>query len=130
SQTRVEHTVALAALIQAMVHELAEHFDAGEKLSEYPWQMLDENRWLAARHGLDGEIVDLPTNDRVTMKTLARRLLERLTPHAQQLDADGALDGIRDLLERGNGASRQCVVYEANEDLNEVMAEIVAATAL
>jgi carboxylate-amine ligase len=130
SQTRVEHTVALAALIQAMVHELAEHFDAGEKLSDYPWQMLDENRWLAARHGLDGEIVDLPTNERVTTKTLAKRLLERLTPHAQQLDGDGALDGIRDLLERGNGASRQCVVYEANEDLNEVMAEIVAATAL
>ena len=130
SQTRVEHTVALAALIQAMVHELAEHFDAGKKLSEYPWQMLDENRWLAARHGLDGEIVDLPGNDRVTTKTLAKRLLERLTPHAQQLDAEGALAGIRDLLERGNGASRQCVVYEANEDLNEVMAEIVAATAL
>ena len=42
----------------------------------------------------------------------------------------GEIPGIRDLLERGNGASRQCVVYEANEDLNEVMAEIIAATAL
>jgi len=130
SQTRVEHTVALAALIQAMVHELAEHFDAGKKLAEYPWQMLDENKWLAARHGLDGEIVDLPINERVTMKALARRLLERLSPHAQQLGGADALDGIRDLLERGNGASRQCVVYEANTDLNEVMAEIVAVTAL
>ena len=130
SQTRLEHTVALAALIQAMVHELAEHFDAGKKLSVYPWQMLDENRWLAARHGLDGEVVDLPDNDRVTMKALARRLLERLAPHAQQLGGADALDGIRDLLERGNGASRQCVVYEANTDLNEVMAEIIAATAL
>jgi glutamate---cysteine ligase / carboxylate-amine ligase len=130
SQTRVEHTIALAALIQAMVHELAEHFDAGKKLAEYPWQMLDENKWLAARHGLDGEIVDLPTDERVTMKALARRLLERLSPHAQQLGGADALDGIRDLLERGNGASRQCVVYEANTDLNEVMAEIIAVTAL
>jgi carboxylate-amine ligase len=130
SQTRVEHTVALAALIQAMVHELAEHFDSGQALAQYPWQMLDENKWLAARHGLEGEIVDLPTNDRVTTKTLTKRLLERLEPHAQQLGGAGALDGIRDLLERGNGASRQCVVYEANTDLNEVMAEIIAATAL
>jgi glutamate---cysteine ligase / carboxylate-amine ligase len=129
SQTRVEHTVALAALIQAMVHELAEHFEAGKKLGEYPWQMLDENKWLAARHGLDGEIVDLPSNERVTMKALARRLLERLESHAQQLGGAEALDGIRDLLDRGNGASRQCVVYEANTDLNEVMAEIIAATA-
>jgi glutamate---cysteine ligase / carboxylate-amine ligase len=130
SQTRLEHTIALTALIQAMVHELAEHYDEGKELADYPWQMLDENKWLAARHGLEGEIVDLPSNERVTTKVLTKRLLERLTPHAQQLGGAGALDGIRDLLERGNGASRQCVVYEANEDLNEVMAEIVAATAL
>jgi carboxylate-amine ligase len=129
SQTRVEHTIALTALIQAMVHELVEHFDAGSELAEYPWQMLDENKWLAARHGLDGEIVDLPSNERVTTTALTRRLLERLEPHAQQLGAADALDGIRDLLERGNGGSRQIVVYEANYDLNEVMAEIIAATA-
>jgi carboxylate-amine ligase len=113
-----------------MVHELAEHFDAGQQLAQYPWQMLDENKWLAARHGLEGEIVDLPTNERVTTKALTKRLLARLGPHAEQLGAADALDGIRDLLERGNGASRQCVVYEANTDLNEVMAEIIAATAL
>jgi carboxylate-amine ligase len=130
SQTRAEHAVALTALIQAMVHELAEHFDAGTELGVYPWQMLDENKWLAARHGLEGEIVDLPSSERVGTKTLTRRLLDRLTPHAQQLGSEDALDGIRDLLERGNGATRQIVVYEANHDLNEVMAEIVAATAL
>lgn len=130
SQTRAEHTVALTALIQAMVHELAAHYEAGTALAEYPWQMLDENKWLAARHGLEGEIVDLPSSDRVSTKTLTKRLLERLTPHAQQLGSADALGGIRDLLERGNGASRQIVVYEANRDLNEVMAEIVAATAL
>jgi len=130
SQTRVEHTVALTALIQSMVHELAEHYDAGKRLGEYPWQMLDENKWLAARHGLEGEIVDLPSDERVTTKALAKRLLERLEPHAQQLGSEDAFDGIRDLLARGNGASRQIVVYEANNDLNEVMAEIVAVTGL
>ena len=52
SQTRVEHTLALAALVQAMVKELAEHYEAGKELSRYPYEMLDENKWLAARHGL------------------------------------------------------------------------------
>src|SRR5436309_5417023 len=78
AQTRVEHTLALAALVQAMVKELAEHFDAGKSLSRYPFEMLDENKWLAARHGLDGELVDLPANDRVSTKHLAQRLLDRL----------------------------------------------------
>ena len=129
AQTRVEHTLALAALIQAMVKELCEHFDSGEPLGSYPWQMLDENKWLAARHGLDGELVDLPSSDRVSTKALARRLLERLRPHAEDLGSAAELDGITDLLERGNGASRQVVVYEANHDLREVMHEIVDATA-
>ncbi len=129
SQTRVEHSIALTALIQAMVKELAENFEAGTKLSDYPWQMLDENKWLAARHGLGGELVDLPSSQRIHAKALTLRLLERLTPHAQDLGGEDALDGIRDLLERGNGAARQVVVYEANNDLNEVVEEIIAATA-
>ena len=60
SQTRVEQTLALAALVQAMVKELCEHYESGEELSRYPYEMLDENKWLAARHGLDAQLVDLP----------------------------------------------------------------------
>jgi len=129
SQTRIEHTMALAALIQAMVKELAEYFEAGHALADYPWQMLDENKWLAARHGLDAELVDLPSNERVTTRDLTKRLCERLTPHAQELGSAGELAAISDLLENGNGAMRQTVVYEANRDMHEVMVEIVAATA-
>ena len=65
AQTRVEHTLGLAALIQAMVKELCEHFDAGQSSRHYPHEMLDENKWLAARHGLAGELVDLPSRERV-----------------------------------------------------------------
>jgi carboxylate-amine ligase len=129
SQTRVEHTLALTALIQAMVKELCEHYEAGGLLADYPWLMLDENKWLAARHGLDGELVDLPSNERVATKALARRLLDRLREHAQDMGSADDLEGIVDLLERGSGGQRQMVVYEANHDLDEVMAEIVAATA-
>jgi len=128
SQTRVEHTLALAALVQAMVRELCEHFESGRALGSYPWQMLDENKWLAARHGLEGELVDLPSSERVPTKLLARRLLDRLREHAQDLGSERELEGIDDLLARGNGATRQVVVYEANHDLREVMAEIVEAT--
>jgi glutamate---cysteine ligase / carboxylate-amine ligase len=128
AQTRVEHTIGLAALTQAMVKELAEHFDDGRELSDYPWEMLDENKWLAARHGLDGELVDLPGDGRVGTKELARRLLDRLREHAQDLGAEDDLAAVEDLLARGTGAHRQRVVYEANRDLHEVMAEIVEAT--
>ena len=129
SQTRVEHTLALAALVQAMVKELAVHHDEGLTLSRYPYEMLDENKWIAARHGLEGELVDLPERERVGTKVLARRLFDRLREHAQDLGSANELDALDDILKRGNGAERQVVVYEANHDLREVVAEIVVATA-
>jgi carboxylate-amine ligase len=128
AQTRVDHTLALAALVQAMVKELAEQFDAGEQARDLPYEILDENKWLAARHGLDGELVDLPHEERVRTRDLADHLLERLSEHAQDLGGERELEGVRDLLDRGNGAARQLVVYEANHDLREVMAEIVEAS--
>jgi glutamate---cysteine ligase / carboxylate-amine ligase len=130
SQTHIEHALGLAALVQALVKELAEHFDAGKRLSSYPYEMLDENKWLAARHGLEGELVDLPSSDRVATRALARRLIDRMRDHCIDLGSLAELDAVEDLLARGNGASRQVVVYEANHDLHEVMAEIVAATAV
>src|SRR5437588_1643932 len=126
-QTHIEHTLGLAALVHGMVKELSEHFDAGKRLSRYPFEMLDENKWLAARHGLDGELVDLPHSSRVPTRSLARRLIDRMREHAQDLGSANELDAIADLLERGNGATRQSVVYEANHDIRELMAEIVTA---
>jgi glutamate---cysteine ligase / carboxylate-amine ligase len=130
SQTHIEHTLGLAALVHGLVRELSEHFESGQKLSRYPFEMLDENKWLAARHGLEGELVDLPHSDRVPTRALASRLVDRMREHCQDLGSDRELDAVEDLLERGNGAARQVVVYEANHDLHEVMAEIVAATAV
>ena len=128
SQTHIEHSLGIAALVQALARELAEHFDSGQHLSRYPYEMLDENKWLAARHGLDGELVDLPSSERVATRTLARRLLDRMREHCADLGSLSELEAVEDLLARGNGAARQVVVYEANHDFREVMAEIVAAT--
>jgi glutamate---cysteine ligase / carboxylate-amine ligase len=130
SQTRVDHSLGLAALVQALVRELGEHYDAHKKLSRYPYEMLDENKFLAARHGLEGELVDLPKATRVSTRQLARRVLARMRDHAQDLGSLAELEFVEDILDRGNGGARQIVVYEANHDLREVMAEIVEKTTL
>ncbi len=129
-QTRVEHTVALTALIVCLVRLLAEQLRHEGLVEPAPeWEILDENRWLAARHGLDAELYDLATGRRRPVRELSGQLLERLAPHAAALDCAAQLAGIEDLLAAGNGAARQRIVYEANHDVRELMAEIVAATA-
>jgi carboxylate-amine ligase len=111
-----------------MVKELAEHYEAGKSLSRYPYEMLDENKWLAARDGLEGELVDLPVTARVGAAALARRLMERLRPHAEELGSADEFDVLEDILDNGTGAQRQRIVFEANHDLQEVVREIVDAT--
>ncbi len=80
----------------------------------------------------DGTVQDLrpPKRGRAKpAKQLAQRLVDRLREHAQDLGSEAELEGIEDLLKRGNGARRQVVVWEANRDLHEVTREIVQATA-
>jgi carboxylate-amine ligase len=130
AQTRLEHTLGLAALVQAMCKELAEHYEAGYQLGTYPPEMLEENKWLAARYGMEGELVDLPQSSRVRAIDLARRLVERLRSHAQDLGCEREFEAIEDLVERGTGAQRQLAVWRADRDMRSLVKKIVAATSL
>jgi carboxylate-amine ligase len=129
SQTRVEHTLALAALVQSLVKRLTEEFQTGAEILDPPWELLDENRWLAARHGLEASLLDPVTGQRRGVRELTEELLESLAPQAAELGCTEELEGVRDLLRAGNGAQRQQMVFEANQDLRELMGEIVAHTA-
>jgi len=128
SQTRLEHTTALAALVVSLVKMLTEHAQAGTQVPEEPWELIDENRWLAARHGLDAELLDR-RGERRPARELTEELLAELAPHAAELGCEQQLEGISDLLRAGNGAHRQQMVFEANRDLRELMGEIVEHTA-
>jgi carboxylate-amine ligase len=88
--------------------------------------VLDENRWLAARHGLDAELLDQASGERRTVRELTQALLERVRPHAVELACEQELEGITEILLTGNGALRQQMVFEANHDLEEVMREILS----
>ena len=129
SQTRVEHAIALGALVVSLVKLLVEEFQSATEPLDPPWELLDENRWLAARHGLEAELFDHASGERRTLREITEALLECLTPHARDLRCEEQLGDVRDLLRGGNGALRQLMVYEANHDLRELVAEIIATTA-
>ena len=60
-QTTVGETAAVAAVVHSLVVDLAERHDAGEPLPTHRSWAIAENRWLAARHGLAGDLLDLDT---------------------------------------------------------------------
>ncbi|HXV57898.1 MAG TPA: carboxylate-amine ligase [Gaiellaceae bacterium] len=128
--TRVEETVAIAAFVQALVKYYSELYDAGKELPSYHRILVTENKWLGARYGLEAPVMDLATGrrNRVPIAQLIRRALREVEPHARELGSERELEGIRDILSRGNGADRQLRVFNANRDILEVTREISDVT--
>jgi glutamate---cysteine ligase / carboxylate-amine ligase len=128
--TRVEDAVALAAFCQALVKFYSERHAVGAEIPSYHRILTTENKWLAARYGLEAPVMDLATGrrNRVPVAQLVRRTLKEIVPHARELGSDRELDGIREILARGNGSDRQRRVWNANRDLVEVVREIADAT--
>jgi carboxylate-amine ligase len=128
--TRVEDAVALAAFCQALVKHYCERHDRGDEIPSYHRILTTENKWLAARYGLEAPVMDLATGrrNRVPVAQLVRRTLRDIEPHARELGCERELEGIREILARGNGSDRQRRIFNANRDIVEVAREIANAT--
>ena len=128
--TRVEDAVALAAYFQALVKMLSEDIESGGTPPSFHRLLTTENKWLAARHGLNAPVMDLVTcrRNRVPIAQLVRRTLRDLEPHARELGSERELEGIAEILDRGNGSEEQLRVWNANRDIVEVVRELAAST--
>jgi carboxylate-amine ligase len=128
--TRLEDAVALAAFCQALVKLYSERYAVGAEIPSYHRILTAENKWLAARYGLEAPVMDLATGrrNRVPVAQLIRRTLKELEPHARELGSDRELEGIREILAKGNGSDRQRRIWNASRDLVEVVREIADAT--
>jgi glutamate---cysteine ligase / carboxylate-amine ligase len=128
--SRVEDTVALAAYIQSLVKLYSDRYTVGQELPSYHRILTTENKWLAARYGLEAPLMDLSTGrrNRVPVAQLIRRTLRELEPHARELGSDRELEGIREILAKGNGADHQRRIFNANRDIVEVTREVSEAT--
>jgi glutamate---cysteine ligase / carboxylate-amine ligase len=128
--TLLDDAVALAAYCQALVKRYSELIDAGKEIPSFHRMLTTENKWLAARYGLEAPVMDLVTGrrNRVPISQLIRRTLRDIEPHARELGSERELEGIRAILDRGSGADFQRRVFNANRDIVEVVREIAAAT--
>src|SRR5205085_2857212 len=128
--TRLEDVVALTAYCQALVKHYCEQHERGETIPSYHRILTTENKWLAARYGLEAPLMDLASGrrNRVPVSQLIRRTLKEIEPQARELGCDRELAGVRDILARGNGSDRQLRIFNANRDIVEVVEGIAEAT--
>jgi glutamate---cysteine ligase / carboxylate-amine ligase len=101
-QTTVEDVAALAALVQALARLELER--PGEQWPAV--ELIEENRFLAARDGMEALLIDADSGARIAAGAQLERILAASLPHAEWLGCAHELTGLR-RLRRGGGAARQ-----------------------
>jgi glutamate---cysteine ligase / carboxylate-amine ligase len=119
--TRVDETVALAALIQAVVAKLARLRAGNLGFRHYPRALIMENRWRAMRYGIDGNLIDFGKGTEVPMRTLAEELLEFVDDVVDDLGSRDAIKTVDTILREGTGADRQLAVFRETQDVRAVV---------
>ncbi len=122
----MDELCAIVALSQSLVVWMSERYKAGLELPRHQAWTVRENKWRAARYGLDAEIIRDEEGNLLSLRRSISDLVEMLTPTAEKLGCAADLARVNDMLERGTSATRQREVYSKTRDLSAVVDSLVA----
>jgi carboxylate-amine ligase len=126
---RLDETVAIAALVQAICAKLYKLRERNLGFRPYRRALLLENKWRASRYGIEGMLIDFGKEIEVPFRDLAGEMLDFVDDVADELGSRSELATIRWILENGSGADRQLRVYEeSGHDLKKVVDYICEET--
>src|SRR3954452_17299673 len=128
AQTRIDDTLALAALVQAIIARLYKLLRQNITFRLYRRRLLDENRWRAARYGLDGKLIDFGKETEVETRSLLNELLELVSTEVKELGSEREMAHIERIIREGTGADRQLGMWERTQDMKAVVDHIVLET--
>jgi glutamate---cysteine ligase / carboxylate-amine ligase len=126
--TRVDEAIAIAALTQAIVVKLHRLYTRNMGFRMYHRALIEENKWRAARWGIEGKLIDFGKQAEVPMAVLAEELLEFVDDVLDELGSRSALKSIHTIFREGTSAERQLRVYKETDDLQAVVRHIVNET--
>jgi carboxylate-amine ligase len=126
--TKVEEAVSIAALTQAIVVKLHRLYERNQSYRLYRRALIEENKWRAARYGIEGKLIDFGKEAEVPMRELALELLEFVDDVVDDLGSRSAVEYIHTILKDGTSAERQLRIYQQTGDLKAVVRHLVSET--
>jgi glutamate---cysteine ligase / carboxylate-amine ligase len=126
--TRVDDTIAIAALFQAIVAKLNKLIDKNLGFRLYRRMLVQENKWRAVRWGLDGKMIDFGKQQEVPVRDLIMELLEFVDDVVDDLGSRKEVEHVHTILERGTSADEQLQVYRETNDLKAVVDRLIERT--
>ena len=111
AQSRLENVAGLVALIQSLAATLAERYERQGQVPSQPRPLIEENKWRAARYGLDADLIWLERDEERSARDALRSLVELAEPAARRLGCSDELAEVGRVCERGAGADEQRSIY-------------------
>jgi carboxylate-amine ligase len=121
----MDEICAITALSQALVVWLSDRYDAGLELPRHQAWTIRENKWRAARYGLDAEIIRDEEGNLISLRRSIGDLVETLGPTAERLGCPDDLNRVNDILERGTSATRQREMFALEHNMAAVVDSLV-----
>jgi len=126
--TRVDDTIAIAALFQALVAKVNRLLDQNLTFRLHHKMLIEENKWRAARYGLDGKMIDFGKGKEVPTRDLIRELLVFVDEVVDGLGSREEIEHIYTILDRGTSADDQLRVWRETGDINAVVDHLIEMT--
>jgi glutamate---cysteine ligase / carboxylate-amine ligase len=128
--TRVDDTIAIVALIQAVMGKLYLLYRRNWAFREYSRELIEENKWRAVRYGIDGKLIDFGKQEEVPTRALIGELLDFVSEAADIFGSQQELDHVRRILREGTSADQQIKVYGETGDMKAVVDHLIYQTSL
>ena len=126
---RIDETICIAALIQALVAKMHKLLKQNLSFRPYRKVLINENKWRAARYGIQGKLIDFGKQEEVPYRDLCGELLDFVDDVLDELGSRKEVEYIKEILDHGTGADRQLAVFEqTGGDLKAVVDYIVEET--
>lgn len=125
---KVDETIALAALMQAIIAKLYKLMKQNLNFRLYERALLNENRWRASRYGIEGALIDFGKESEVPTHHLVCELLDFVDDVVDDLGSRNDINYIKNILVHGTGADRQLAVFKQTGDLRNVVDYIISET--
>jgi carboxylate-amine ligase len=129
-QMRLDETIAIGALCQAIMAKLYKLHSSNLSFRGYSRALIMENKWRAARYGLDGKLIDFGKQSEVDERELIGELLDFVSDVVGELGSGPQVAYVHQILARGTGADRQLRVFNETNDLKQVVDYMIQETAL
>jgi carboxylate-amine ligase len=126
--TKVEETLCIAALIQAICAKLLVMRENNYGFRKYPPQLIQENKWRAMRGGMDAKLIDFGKSEEVPMRDLAVELLEFVDDVVDTLGSRREVTYLETMIREGTSADRQIATYAKSGHFHAVVDQVAAET--